>query len=68
MSLLFVDRARLNETLARLERVVNALDDSKENLAPALETKSGGFEQSVAVQALLFPKQVAESLLGSKQL
>lgn len=69
-------RARLSETLARLERVVAALDAGKENMGSDTQTgflgsqKAGnlGTEEAKAAQGLLFQKQVADSILGSRQL
>ncbi len=61
----------MNETLGRLERVVSALDEGKENAGPEgsylISQKQGvPSEQSNQSQSLLFQKQVAENLLGSK--
>ena len=68
-------RARLNETLARLERVVTALDAGKENVEVNARTESltpgrGNKtpEQAAAAESLLFQKQVADSMLAGKVL
>ena len=64
-------RARLNETLARLERVVTALVEGKENVGPEAATETIGkteSEQTLHSQSLSFQKQVAENLLGSRLL